>query len=374
MEEQKLFRAAKAGALSRRELILRGGALGLSLSSLSALLAACGSDSEGGSARGGSAGTAGEMIELRLPPVLKSQPTEVIRLKKPKDGLKLGFVVPILTEPGETSMAAGTEKAAKVLGVDIDVVDANLDLSKQLELADQQLTQGLQGIITIALIPKTLDAFYKRADQQGVPNVTVFSDRPASIQESGGEPGKEAAKMILEKFPDGAKGVIFANTPAPVILERENGFKEAVGYKDKYGGADNPGSKIGILDFKRNLKETLDSARSIAADFIQRNPDLQFIWCTNDVNGQGAGLAAKAAGKDLMVFGMNGDPSAVKAIEAGLITATWDANQNRMGMRAVANCVRWVQDGKPPEIVKQDFTRITKENTADYIPWPQRAQ
>jgi ribose transport system substrate-binding protein len=309
-----------------------------------------------------------------MPPVLRSQQPEVLTVPKPKAGTKVGFVVPILTEPGETSMAAGTKKAAGLLDMDLSVVDANLDLSKQLQLADDQLSQGFKGIITIALVPDTLNAFYARADQQKVPNVTVFSDRPASIQEEGGAPGREAAQMILDKHPEGARGVILSDTPAPVIVDRENGFKEVVGYKDKFGGSSKPDSKIKVLDFQRNLKETLDDARRIAADMIQRNPDLQFIWCTNDVGGQGAALAAEAAGKDILVFGMNGDPAAVNLVKKGTLTATWDANQNRMGMRAVAHIAQWVDSGKPPETVRHSFTRITKDNVADYIPWPERAE
>lgn len=367
--QARLKAEALSGRVSRRELLRRGSALGLSLPALAAVLSACGSEEE--PASGGGGGT--QQVELSMPPVLRSQQPEVLTVPKPGSGTKVGFVVPILTEPGETSMAAGSEKAAAVLGMDISVEDANLDLSKQLQLADAQLSQGFKGIMTIELVPDTLNAFYSRADQQKVPNVTVFSDRPASIQEDGGAPGREAADMILEKHPDGARGVILSDTPAPVIVERENGFKEVVGYKDKFGGSDRSDANIEVLDFQRNLKETLDDARRIAADMIQRNPDLQFIWCTNDVGGQGAALAAEAAGKDILVFGMNGDPAAVKLVTKGTLTATWDANQNRMGMRAIAHLAEWIESGKPPKIVEHTFTRITKDNAADYIPWPERA-
>lgn len=368
----EVVRAALGRGMSRREAIRRGTALGLSLPALSALLAACGDDEEKPSASSASEQDGGQ-VEIVMPPVLRSQQPETITLPRPKDGVQLGFVVPILTEPGETSMANGTKKAAQVAGVKVDVVDANLDLSKQLQLADDQLSRGYDAILNIDLIPKTLDAFYSRADERSVPTITVFSDRPGSIQENAAKPAAEAVEMILAKHPDGARGVVLANTPAPVILDRENPFKRLVGYQDKFGGAAKPDSKIKILEFRRNQKETLEGARAIAEDFLEKHPDLQFIWCTNDVNGLGSALAARAANKDILVFGMNGDPTAVNAVKEGSLTATWDANQNRMGMRAVAHALRWIADGKPPPIVKQEFTRITRENAGDYIPWPERA-
>ena len=75
-----------------------------------------------------------------------------------------------------------------------------------------------------------------------------------------------------------------------------------------------------------------------------------------------------------MVFGMNGDPAAVAAVAAGEMTATFDANQNKMGMLLVAQALKWIANGEAPENILLPFTTITKDNAADYIPWGDRAQ
>ena len=97
-------------------------------------------------------------ITLQIPPVLKSQDVLSVEVPIAPEGTKLGFVVPILAEPGETSMAAGTTYASSIMGVATDVVDANLDLSKQLQLSEDFLARGYNGVMGIELFPATLDA------------------------------------------------------------------------------------------------------------------------------------------------------------------------------------------------------------------------
>lgn len=320
-------------------------------------------------------------ITLQIPPVLKSQDVLSVEVPIAPEGTKLGFVVPILAEPGETSMAAGTTYASSIMGVATDVVDANLDLSKQLQLSEDFLARGYNGVMGIELFPATLDAFFSKADSKGVPNVTVFSSRPASLQEDATMPGIDTAMMISAKFPDGATGVMLSDTPAPVIVNRELGFEALVDTSKCKGcaldGVDLPSdstSNIQVLEMQRNMAESLDGARKMAEDLIQKHPDIQFIWASNDVGGLGAAAAVKAAKKDIMVFGMNGDPAAVAAVAAGEMTATFDANQNKMGMLLVAQALKWIANGEAPENILLPFTTITKDNAADYIPWGDRAQ
>jgi len=134
------------------------------------------------------------------------------------------------------------------------------------------------------------------------------------------------------------------------------------------------GGKIKVLELKRNLKETLDGARLTAEDLLSSHPDIQFVWGSNDVGAIGAGLAAKAAGRKLIITGMNGSPEAVDAVKKGLITATWDANQNAAGELMVIHALQWLITGKKPPVTTNPFTRIDKSNASQYIPWPERAK
>lgn len=311
------------------------------------------------------ASTRAATITIDILPVLTTQPVVKVTLPKPTKAYQLGFVVPLLSEPGEASVAAGTKKAASLAGAKMDVQDAVLDVNKQVQLADSMLDRGFDGILTIDLFAHTMDAFYKRADAKKVPTITEYSTRPGGVGEAWPTPGREAVQIILKKYPKGATGVMLSDTPAPVIKNRERGFRQAVA---KTGG------KIKILELKRNLKETLDGARLIAEDLFQAHPDIQFVWGSNDVGAIGAGLAAQAAGKKLIITGMNGSPEAVDAIKQGLITATWDANQNAAGELMVIHALQWLITGAKPPVTTNAFTQINKSNASKYIPWPKRAK
>jgi ABC-type sugar transport system substrate-binding protein len=64
----------------------------------------------------------------------------------------------------------------------------------------------------------------------------------------------------------------------------------------------------------------------------------------------------------------------VDAIKKGLITATWDANQNAAGELMVIHALQWLLTGKKPPVTTNAFTRIDKSNANQYIPWPERAK
>src|SRR5262249_54479271 len=160
----------------------------------------------------------------------------------------------------EGSVAAGTRKAARLAGAKMDVQDAVLDVNKQVQLADSMLSRGYNAVLTIDLFAHTMDRFYARADRRRVPTITEYSNRPGGVREAWQTPGKDAAAIILKQYPNGATGVMLSDTPAPVILNRERGFRQAVA---KSGG------KIKVLELQRNLKETLDGARTTAENLLQ---------------------------------------------------------------------------------------------------------
>jgi ABC-type sugar transport system substrate-binding protein len=308
---------------------------------------------------------ASSTVTIDIVPALKTQKTQMITIARPRKGLHIGFAHPILSEPGAGTVSAGAAKVAKLAGVAYTVEDAALDVNKQVQIADSMLSRGFDAILTIDLFAHTMDRFYARADAKKVPTVTEYSTRPNSVGEDWRQPGREAAALIRKQFPGGATGVMLSDTPAPVIKDREKGFRLAVAAS---------GGKIKVLTLKRNLKETLDEARRLAEEILQSYPDIDFVWGSNDTQAIGMGLAAKAAGKTLLITGMNGSPEGVKAIKDGLIAVTWDANQNAQGQLMAINALNTIATGKKVKARLLPFTRIDASNASQYIPWAVRAK
>lgn len=303
-------------------------------------------------------------VKISIPGSTRSAKPTILTVQVPKRGTTIGIASPIHADPGQGAMDTANQRIAKLVGAKAVLEDAALDANKQLQIADSMLNRGFDTIITDILFPHSLDAFLARAKGKKVPVCIEFSSAPGGAQENDAQAGREIAGYLNTLYPKGAKGVILANTPAAVILAREQAI--ARGMK-RY-------PKLKILEKQRNLKESIDGGRTIAEGFFQKYPDLQFIIATNDIGSLGAALAAKALGKKPTIIGMNGTPEAVNAVKQGLMSATWDSNQNLMGSVVAINCLNWLATGKAPKAGLIPFTRITKANAAQWIPWPQRPE
>lgn len=301
-------------------------------------------------------------IKISIPGSTTTTAPTVVEVAKPPAGTTLGIVTPLHADPGQAAMDTANQRIAKLVGAKSVMEDSALDASKQLQIADSMLNRGFKPITTDIIFPHSMDAFLKRAAAKNVPACIEFSTTPGGAQENDTQAGKEMADYLHQLFPNGAKGAVLANTPAAVILNREAGF--AKGMK-KY-------PNLKIIAKQRNLKEVVAEARTMAENMLQANPDIQFFWTTNDNEALGAGLAAQSLGKKIVILGMNGTPEAVDAVKKGIITATWDSNQNLMGSLVAINCFNWLASGKAPKASLVPFTRITKANAAKWIPWPKR--
>ena len=251
------------------------------------------------------------------------------------------------------SVAAGTRKAAKLAGAKMDVQDAKLDVNKQVQLADSMLSRGYDGIMTIDLFAHTMDAFYKRADRKGADVTRV--QQPAR-QRSGGlaDPGREAVQIILEALPAGRDGRHALRHARARDPEPRAGIQ--AGRRDERG-------KIKVLALKRNLKETLDGARSIAENLLQSLPGHRVRLGLERPRRDRRGLAAKAAGKKLDHHRHERLAGGVNAVKKGLITATWDANQNAAGELMVIHALQWLSTGTKPPVTTQCRSRGSTSRT-----------
>jgi ABC-type sugar transport system substrate-binding protein len=351
-EGEGLLHEALDEGISRRELVRRAAIAGLSVPAI-AWLASAAEAQAGGTAR----------VTIQIPRSLTTQAPLGFTIPKPPTGRRIGMLSPFHADPGQAALDTAVQRVGRLLGWRTDFQDANLDVNAQIQLGDSMLSRGINAIVTDELLPRSLDAFYARAKSRKVRVVTMFSNRAGGVQENDAQAGAEIAAFLAQQFPGGAKGIHFANTPASVILNRERGFRNAL--------RNYPKLSI-VLEAPRNLTETIEGARTIAEAFLQTNPEAKWVWTSNDKQAIATGLAARAIGRKLVIIGMNGSIEGVDAVKKGLITATWDSNQNMMGSIAAANAIRWQATGVTPRNQLIPFTLVTKQNAGQWINWNDR--
>src|SRR3954470_20862561 len=107
-------------------------------------------------------------------------------------------------------------------------------------------------------------------------------------------------------------------------------------------------------------------ALSATEDLMRSNPDIKGFFAANDQMALGIAQAVKNAGKkgDIAIVGVDGIEDALKAIQAGDMSATVSQYPYTIGQLGVEACVAAAQGKKLPANVKAPVQVVTKENVA----------
>ncbi len=266
------------------------------------------------------------------------------------------------------SVEAGALRAGEELGVHIQwkgPLKEN-DRAQQIQVVQQFLSQGVDGIALAPLDYKALVGPVAQAKERGVP-VVIFDSaldaKPgedficfvATNNREGGRLGGEAlakalggsGKVVLLRYMVGS-----ASTD-----EREAGFLEAIG---NYPG-------IEIVQENRYAGATAGEAKTQALNMIDQVRQADGVFCPNESSTHGMLLALKQeglAGKITFV-GFDASPPLVEALKAGEIKALVVQNPRKMGYLAVETLVRHLRGETVEPVIDTGVAVVTLENIDD---------
>lgn len=257
--------------------------------------------------------------------------------------------------------AASKQKDVKVTW---DGVTAETNVSGQVDLLQNFLTSGVDGLVYAATDAKTLYNVTKAAKDKNVPVVNI---------DSGTDPQPEDVPVYAtdniaaaRKVPDliakklGKKGgkVAFIPFQAGTITndQRTKGFKE--------GLKKHPELKLVAT---QSSQSDVNTALRVTHDIITAHPDLDAIFAANEPGVVGAAQAVKQAGKagKITIVGWDAAPDEVKGVRSGEISALVVQNPFRMGYDAVTGIVGKIRSGTQPQNEDTGVTFVTKENIDD---------
>jgi ribose transport system substrate-binding protein len=233
---------------------------------------------------------------------------------------KMAIVVSTLNNPWFVVLGEAARTRAVELGFDATVFDSQNDTSKEAAHFENLIAGGYKAVLFNPTDSKGSVANARAAKTVGVPvfcidreidstdaaTAQLFSDSYSGCVALGqyfvrrvGKEGKYAELL----------GIVGDNN----TFNRSQGFHSVV---DRF-----PGLKMVAqqsADFDR--AKALDAMESI----LQKNPDLNAVFCGNDAMAMGAYQALVGAGKaeQVKVFGFDGADDAVKLVAEGKIAAT----------------------------------------------------
>ncbi|PEF37451.1 ribose ABC transporter substrate-binding protein RbsB [Bacillus sp. AFS094228] len=277
--------------------------------------------------------------------------------KEKKDSMKdvkVGVSISTLNNPFFVSLKDGIEKEAKEKGMKVTVVDAQDDTAKQISGIEDLILQKVDVLLVNPTDSAAISSAVKDANDAGIPVITIDrssdeGDIETFIASDNVAGGEMAAEYLVKELGEKAKVVELEGVSgASATRERGKGFHNIA---DKQ------------LEVLTSQTAEFDRTKglNVMENILQGNKDIQAVFAHNDEMALGAIEAIKAAGKDIIVVGFDGNDDALKAVESGELKATIAQQPALIGEEAVNAAEKILKGDKVDDTITVPLKLVTKE-------------
>ncbi|MFB9760646.1 substrate-binding domain-containing protein [Ectobacillus funiculus] len=290
---------------------------------------------------------------------------ESLTLQAPRDSIegKVGLIVSGFFPYGLGTRRMAEEVAEKYFPkMDLIIDNGDSDPDIQSSIVDDFVSKKVDVIVIDLVEKEAVNPALERAKAAGIPIITIDRWTPLQgltlIKADDVEVGRKAGQYIVNSLEGKGNVIEMKGTAASTTtIDRNKGILEAFkGYND-----------IQIIE-SINADFSTDKAQRMMEGILQRFPEGQIDALVShaDVMTMGAIKAIEAAGREneIVVVSVDGQKSALGAIEAGAIDATV-AYPIVMPMGILA-AAKTLAGETMPEFIELEAPLITKENVAFY--------
>lgn len=280
------------------------------------------------------------------------------------EGAVIGYSQP-LPDPNYEAISATIDNVLAEYGATQVAVNANLDPGKQISDVQSLIQQDVDVILINPVAPEPVFPAFDAIREAGIPLIAQDTDRGgpffATVRADNEFAAREGARILSEEVGDGQ--VVAINGPefAEVLVLRNETFAAAAG---ELG--------VNVVDTQVNQQITPDGARQIADAWVQQyGEDIAGLWAFNDVSAVGASGAFDPASAPVIVS-MNGEPQAIPLVEQGVITATWDLQQEKIGQAMAYAALGAICGVEVPADITVPALEVNADNVGDWRPLEER--
>ncbi|MGE5370399.1 MAG: sugar ABC transporter substrate-binding protein [Solirubrobacterales bacterium] len=267
----------------------------------------------------------------------------------------VALVMKTLTNPFFIKMEQGARRAEREFGIKLIVKTGAQETSIDQQIAIvEELTAAKVDAIVIAPGSSTeLIPALKKAQDTGIAIVNIDNRIDPAVAEQMG------LKTVPFISVDNEHGMYLSvkyvsdqiKKPTEAILLE--GIPEAKNAQERKAGAlraikENP--KLRLVG-TQSAHWKIDEAMKVTSDFFNDHPNIEAIFCANDMMALGSIEYLQQSGKTgLPVAGFDALEEAKSALKKGTLTVTIDQNAEQQGYMGVATAMKMLQ-GKtvPPE-------------------------
>ncbi|MFW6060859.1 MAG: substrate-binding domain-containing protein [Phycisphaeraceae bacterium] len=266
------------------------------------------------------------------------------------------------------SVEAGAEQAAQELNVNIHWKGPlkESDRAGQIDVMQQFISQGVDGIALAPLDSKALRGPVDQANRSDIP-VVIFD---SSLDGSAGEDyvsfvatdNREGGRLAGEKLAEliGGEGDVVLlryMVGSASTVDREAGFMEVM---EQHEG-------ITVISDNQYAGATAGTAQQKALNMLDRLREADAIFTPNESSTYGMLQALRQEGiaKETVFVGFDASPPLIEALKEGEIDALVAQNPTRMGYTAVKTLVEHLRGETVPATIDTGAAVITRENMDD---------
>ncbi|WP_323665745.1 substrate-binding domain-containing protein [Pectobacterium punjabense] len=275
------------------------------------------------------------------------------------------FSTPNLAMPFEVHMQRTAVKAAKELGVNLQVLDGQGSSPKQAADLENAITRGAQGFVVSPNDVNAVSSAVTEIQDAKLPVVTL--DRSVKTEKAvphfganNYKGGQAIADYVKTKFPEGAEIILLTGQPGSSSnIERTQGIRDSL----KAGG-----SKYHIVADQTGNWMRSEGMRIVESVFPSLPKRPQVILSANDDMALGAIEALQGQGLkpgDVMVTGFDAVPEALARVRGGWLAVTADQRPGYAVTTALTQLTNNIRSKAPITGADYQPTMITKDNLND---------
>lgn len=283
--------------------------------------------------------------------------------------IKIGYCDNTFNDTFHTFMLDAANEYAAEHGIELMVMDAQLDSVRQQDNVRTLLGDGVQAIIVIPNNTSAVSPMTEAAQEAGIPiiylNLDPFSHIP--VPEGAyyvGSPTKEGGIMQMEYMGErlGGKGgicILMGILTNEAAYSRTDGVVEVA--KEQYPDIDIVAQETALWQ--------RDQAVSVTENFITAYGDrISAVIANNDEMALGAAHALRSAGMEhVLTAGIDGTPDALQAIQNGTLTVSVLQDAVGQGKSAVELAHKLIRGESSEPVIWIPLTLITKDNVQDFL-------
>jgi ribose transport system substrate-binding protein len=258
-----------------------------------------------------------------------------------------------------TQMNEGANQAAKDAGCTLSIANANNDSAKQNSDIEAFVSQGVTGLIVVAIDVNGVLPAVKAARDKGIKVVAIDATLEDGKVETfvgvdNAKAGEQIGKWVVDNglAKDKTYGVVDARNSF-IQNQREDAYKKVV---------DAAGAKYTQSVSGDNVQE---KAAAAAQNLVTAQANLNVVYTTGEPATVGA-AAALAKNTTTKIVGWDLTKEVIACVDSGLCVAIVQQDPKQEGIEAVKELKSLINGGAAKGFIDVPITIVTKANVEPY--------